>query len=204
MTVKYTNVKVNISDEQKAKIKNALHSGADSISFRLKPEDFTGDDVLALTQRQINKLTKASELNKGVTIRMSKTQMKHNLKITGGFLPLLAGLAAKALPILTGTVLPALATGALSGLASTGVSKLVGSGLYLKKEGGSYKMVPQGEGLYLKPYRGKGLTSMGDGLYIKSGTRFVDGRGLLLGKDNPISNVLSSMPILGPILGTIF
>ena len=61
MTDKYTNVKVNISDEQKAKIKNVLHSEADSISFRLKPEDFAGDDVLALTQRQINKLTKASE-----------------------------------------------------------------------------------------------------------------------------------------------
>jgi len=65
---------------------------------------------------------------------MSKTQFKHNLKITGGFLPLLAGLAAKAIPILTGTVLPALAMGALSNLASTGTSKLLGSGLTSKKE----------------------------------------------------------------------
>ena len=40
------------------------------------------------------------------------------MKITGGFLPLLAGLAAKAIPILTGTALPALATGALSGPSS--------------------------------------------------------------------------------------
>ena len=47
-------------------------------------------------------------------------------------LPLIAGLAAKALPILTSTILPALATGALGGLASTGVNKLLGSGLYLK------------------------------------------------------------------------
>ena len=65
-------------------------------------------------------------------------------------------------------------------------------------------MVPQDEGLYLKPYNGKGLTSVGDGLHSKSGTGFVDGRGLLLGKNNAISNVLSNMPILGPILGTIF
>ena len=65
---------------------------------------------------------------------MSKTQIKHNLNITGGFLPLLAGLAAKAIPILMQTVLPALAMGALSGLASTGTSKLLGSGLYLKKK----------------------------------------------------------------------
>jgi len=134
------------------------------------------------------------------------------LKVTGGFLPLLAGLAAKAIPILTGTVLPALATGALSGLASTGVNKIMGSGMdpkiYLKKEGSVYTMLPQGEGLYLKPYRGKGLTtlrksSIGDGLYIKSGTGFVDGRGLLLGQNNPISNMLSNIPIITPILGTV-
>jgi len=103
------------------------------------------------------------------------------LKITGGFLPLLAGLATKAIPILMGTVLPALATGALSGLASTGTSKLLGSGLYLKKGGTAYKMVPQGKGLYLKPHHGTGMSSLGDGLYIKSGTGFIDGHGLLLG-----------------------
>jgi len=43
-------------------------------------------------------------------------------------------------------------------------------------------MVPQGEGLYLKPHSGTGLSSLGDGLYIKSGTGFIDGRGLLLGQ----------------------
>ena len=54
---------------------------------------------------------------KGMTIRMSKTQLAHNMKIGGGFLPALAGLIS----FLTGTVLPALGVGALSGLASTGV-----------------------------------------------------------------------------------
>jgi len=50
------------------------------------------------------------------------------MKVQGGFLPLLAGLASQALPFLTSTVLPALGVGALSGLASTGVQKLVGNG----------------------------------------------------------------------------
>ena len=50
---------------------------------------------------------------------MSKSQVAHNMKVQGGFLPLLAGLASQALPFLTGTVLPALGVGALSGLAST-------------------------------------------------------------------------------------
>jgi len=72
-----------------------------------------------------------------------------------------------------------------------------------QKEGSVYKMVPHGEGLYLKPHRGTGLSSLGDGLYLKSGTGFIDGQGLLLGQNNPISNVLKNIPILRPILGTI-
>ena len=79
----------------------------------------------------------------------------------------------------------------------------MGQKFYLKKEGSVYTMLPQGEGLYLKPYRGKGLDKQGEGLYIKSGTGFVDGRGLLLGRNNPISKMLLNIPILGPILGTI-
>ena len=73
---------------------------------------------------------KAYKEKKGMTIRMSKTQLVHNMKIEGGFLPALAGL----IPFLTGTVLPALGVVALSELASTGVQKLIGNGLYLKKE----------------------------------------------------------------------
>jgi len=95
MPVIYINVKVRISEEQKAKIRNALHSGSDCINIRLNAEDLTGEDLLALTQTQVNRLQKALEQNKGATTRMSKTQVKHNLKITGRFLPLLAGLAAK-------------------------------------------------------------------------------------------------------------
>ena len=59
----------------------------------------------------------AYEERKCMTIRMSKTQLAHNMKIEGGFLPALAGL----IPFLTGTVLPALGVEALSGLASTEV-----------------------------------------------------------------------------------
>ena len=71
----------------------------------------------------------AYEEKKSLIIRVSKTQLAHNMKIEGGFLPALAGL----IPFLTGTVLPALGVGALSGLASTGVQKLIVNGLYLKK-----------------------------------------------------------------------
>ena len=57
---------------------------------------------------------------------MTLKQLKHNTKIEGGFLGLLAGLTARALPMVAKTVLPALGVGALSGLASSGVQKAMG------------------------------------------------------------------------------
>ena len=88
---------------------------------------------------------------------MSSNQLKHNTKIQGGFLGLLAGLAARAPPLVAKTVLPALGVGTLSGLASSGVQKAMGSGLYLKKGECASKVETDGCGLYLKPYKGKGL-----------------------------------------------
>ena len=124
---------------------------------------------------------------------MSKKQLKHNMKTEGGFLGLLAGLAARALPMIAKTVLPTLGVGALSGLASSGVQKAMGNGLYLKKGGMIARVETDGEGLYLKPYKGKGLSSHGNGLYLKKGGKIYDGSG-----------ILTSIPIIGDILKTIF
>ena len=59
-----------------------------------------GEDVNALTNSQLERLVKAYEEKKGITIRMLKTQLAHNMKIEGGFLPALAGL----IQFLTGPV----------------------------------------------------------------------------------------------------
>ena len=115
----------------KEKLKKAFESNCESITIRFKFSDLYGEDVIALTKSQLDRLVEAYEEKKGMIIRMSKTQLAHNMKIEGEFLPALAGL----IPFLTGTVLPALGVGALSGLASTGVQKLIGKGLYLKNGG---------------------------------------------------------------------
>ena len=91
------------------------------------------------------------------------------------------------------TVLPALGVVALSVLALSGVQKAMGSGLYLKKGG---CVETDGQGLYLKPCKGKGLQSYGDGLYLKRGGKLYDGKGLLLGPNSPFANI----PILAAIL----
>ena len=101
-----------------------------------------------------------------------------------------------AVQMLAKTVLPALGVGALSGLASSGVQKAMGSGLYLKKGRYVSQVETDGSGLYLKPYKVKGLQSYGDGLYLKQGGKLHDGEGLLLGSNSPFANI----PILGAIL----
>ena len=50
-----------------------------------------------------------------------------------------------------------------------------------------------GQGVYLRPYRGKGLGSRGNGLYLKQGKNIYDGSGFL-----------TSIPVVGDILKAIF
>ena len=121
---KYTSVKVNISEGQKGKLQRAIKAGCPEVSIHLSHKDLHGNDILAVTNSQAKELAKARENGKGITIRMTSNQFKHNTKIEGGFIGLLARLAARALPMLAKTVLPALGVGALSGLASSGVQNL--------------------------------------------------------------------------------
>ena len=185
---KYINTKVNISEGQKEKLQHPIKANCSMVNIRLGYEDLKGYGILAVTESQAKKLAKAYENKKGITIRMSSRQLKHNTKVEGGLLGLL--------PMLAKTVLPALGVGAFSGLASTGVSKAIGSSLYLKKGGLVTQVETDGKGLYLKPYKGKGLESYGDGLYLNQGGKLYDGKGLLLVPNSPFAN----MPILGAIL----
>jgi len=149
------------------------------MSIRLGYEDLCGSDVLALNNSQVNRMTKAYENGKDITIKMSKRQVVHNMKTEGGFLSFLAGLAAKALPFLAQTVLPTptLATGALSGvgsaLAQKVTNKAMGSELYLRKGSNIARVETDGQGLYLKPYKGSGLGIIGDGLCLKQGVKML-------------------------------
>ena len=192
----YKKVNVNLTENQIKKLDHELNANCASISLKLGKNDLEGEYPLFLTNSQYNKLQNARDQGKGLTIRMSSRQLKYNMKTEGGFLGALLGTAARmagpALMSLAKKAVPALATGALSGLASTGVSKLFGNGLYLKKGGMIAQVETDGQGLYLRPYKGKGLGSRGNGLYLKQGKRITDGRG-----------ILTSIPIIGDILKAI-
>ena len=88
----YINIKMRISEGKKDKIKKAFESNSKSITIRFKFSDLYGEDVIAVTKSQVDRLVEAYEEKKGMTIRMSKTQLAHNMKIEGGFLPAIAGL----------------------------------------------------------------------------------------------------------------
>ena len=196
----YKSVNVNLTDGNLQKLTESIHANCATTSIRLGKDDLEGEHPLFLTKTQYNKLQNAKNRGKGITIKMSTRQLKHNMNVKGGFLgallPAIGAIGRVVAPALMGVAkkaVPALATGALSGLASTGVSKLFGNGLYLKKGGMIAQVETDGQGVYLRPYRGKGLSSRGNGLYLKRGSNIYDGSGFL-----------TSIPIIGDILKTIF
>ena len=196
----YKSVNVNLSENQINKLRQAINANCAATSIKLGYDDLDGDHTIFITNGQYNKLQNAKDRGKGLTIRMSSKQLKHNTKTQGGFLgallPMLGTAARVVGPALMGVAkkaLPHLATGVLSGLASTGVSKLFGNGLYLKKGGTIAQVETDGQGVYLRPYKGKGLGSRGNGLYLKQGKNIYDGSG-----------ILTSIPIIGDILKIIF
>ena len=77
---RYVNVKVNISEGQKQKLQSALQEGG-PVSIHIGYEDLNGEDVLALTKSQVTKIAKAYRGGKGTTIKMSKSQLAHNIKV---------------------------------------------------------------------------------------------------------------------------
>src|SRR5678815_521516 len=151
-TLRYTNIKVNISEGQKDKIKRALEAGYDGVSIRLSHDDLRGEHVLAITQAQFNKMNKACQNGTGVTIKMSKTQLIHNAKVEGGFIGAILPFLATAGKFLLTKILPGLATGALAGVGSAAASKVIdkisGSGvnggvIYIRRGDRTAKIVQQ-------------------------------------------------------------
>ena len=84
------NVKVDTSEGQKEKLQHTIKAGCLAVRIRLGHEDLKGNGIIAITKSQAKKMTKAHENGKGITIRMTSKQLKHNTKIEGGFLGLLA------------------------------------------------------------------------------------------------------------------
>ena len=66
----YTNVKMRISEGQNDKFRKAFESNSKSITIGFKFLDLHGEDVIALTKSQVDRLVEAYEERKGMTIRI--------------------------------------------------------------------------------------------------------------------------------------
>ena len=74
---------------KKASSRKHFESNCESITIRLTFTDRNGEDAIVIIISQLDRLVKAYEAKKGMTIKMSGTQLAHNMKI-GGFLSMLA------------------------------------------------------------------------------------------------------------------
>ena len=110
---------VTLSQGQLQKLSRA-YTTRSPVTLRLEKSDLKGNNELMLTKTQIKRIQKAMNMNKGVEIKISKTQIRKVIKHGGALWSSLAGLAWPLAKKIAGP----LASGALSGLASVGVNKL--------------------------------------------------------------------------------
>ena len=65
---------MRISEGENYKLKKLFESNCESITIRFKFSHLHGEDVIALTKSQIDRLVEAYDEKKSMTIKMSKTQ----------------------------------------------------------------------------------------------------------------------------------
>ena len=95
-----------------------------------------GDHVLLLSPAKVNRLDKAQVEGIRVQIRLIARQVAKNVSYTGGFIGMLASLAARDIP----TISSRLATSLLSGGINKAISGAAGEGLYLHKHDKCYRV----------------------------------------------------------------
>ena len=190
----YVQYKVNVSENQVDTLKDAIRLKK-GVTLCFPKGGIRGDHVLLLTPAQINRLGNAQVQGKRIQIHLSAKQVERNVRYTGGFIGMLASLAARAKPLVA-RALPTILSGLTTGLLSGGINKAIsgkgdGDGLYLHKHAKYYRVQKmKGDGLYLAPHQ---RLVEGDGLFLKHGEDISDGAGLLMGKNSPFKNI----PVLG-------
>ena len=189
----YVQYKVNVSENQ-------VDTWNDAIRLK-KSLTLCGircDLVLLLTPAEINRLDKAQVQGKRIQIRLSAKRVARNVSYTGGFIGMLASLAARAIPLVA-RALPTILSGLSICLLSGGINKAISckgvvDGLYLHRHDKCYRVQKmKGDGLYLAPHP---RFVEHDGLFLKHGEDISDGVGLLMEKNSPFKNI----PVLGWLL----
>ena len=76
--VRYVDHRVNISEEEKEKFCSAIDNN-EAVTIRFRHKDLGGgDDLISFTLQQFKKIANAFGKGRGVTINMSKDQVKQH------------------------------------------------------------------------------------------------------------------------------
>ena len=93
----YIDYKVKLTEMQIRKLKKA-HDSNENVKLKISYYQLCDGCVsLPLTSQQINQINKKKLGKQGVQLTLSRAQLKHINKVTGGFLPLLAALIPAAI-----------------------------------------------------------------------------------------------------------
>ena len=114
-------INVRLSDNQKKNLSNAYHK-RETIVLRLTNDSLNGNDTLYVPAMVKKRLQKNRKLNKGMDIKLAKTNIRK--QVGGSLLSTVLSLGMRALP----TIGKTLGLSALGGLAEAGAKKLIGSG----------------------------------------------------------------------------
>ena len=223
----YSPYGVKLSRGQMDKLSKA-YANKSPITLRLEKSDLKGNDELMLTKTQIKRIQKAMKMNKGVDIKISKSQIRKVARHGGSLWSSLAGIASKALPMvmpLAKKAIGPLATGALSGLASLGINKLFGSGqtggflipdskvkqliqykdhLTAKQKQDILNALQTGSGVHIKPTKkqmGTGIGTILASIGIPMVLDLLRGKGLQV--DSSRSRSRRSLPVYVPTPSTM-
>ena len=79
---------------------------------------------MLLTPAQINRLDNAQVQGKRIQISLNAKQVARNVSYIGGFIGILASLAARAVPLIV-RALPTILSGLTTGLLSGGINKAI-------------------------------------------------------------------------------
>ena len=111
-------INVKLSDNQKKNLSNAYHK-RETIVLRLTKDSLSGSATLYVPQNIVKRLDKNRRLNKGMDIKLAKTNIRK--QVGGSFLSTVLTLGRTLGPTLAKT----LGLSALAGAASEGASQIV-------------------------------------------------------------------------------
>ena len=111
-------IKVSLSPNQKKNLSNAYHK-RETIILRLTKDSLSGNDTLYVPSNILKRLTKNRRLNKGMDIKLAKTNIRK--QVGGSLLSTVLSIGKMFAPTLAKT----LGLSALAGAASEGASQIV-------------------------------------------------------------------------------